>query len=40
MVTAAVVAPAHSVWLAIAFTDGVGLTVMVGPPPVAPPLQV
>lgn len=35
-VTAAVVAPAHKVWLAIAFTDGVGLTVMVkltGKPP-------
>ena len=35
MVTAAVVCPAHSVWLAMAFTDGVGLTVMVkltGPP--------
>lgn len=35
-VTAAVVAPAHKVWLAIAFTDGVGLTVIVkltGEPP-------
>lgn len=35
-VTAAVVAPAHKVWLAIAFTDGVGFTVMVkltGEPP-------
>ena len=34
-VTAAVGCPAHSVWLAIAFTDGVGFTVMVkltGPP--------
>ena len=29
MVTAAVVCPAHTVWLAIAFTDGVGFTVMV-----------
>ena len=29
MVTAAVAAPAHTVWLAIAFTDGVGFTVMV-----------
>lgn len=29
MVTAAVVAPAHSAWLAIAFTAGVGFTVMV-----------
>ena len=35
-VTAAVVAPAQSAWLAIAFTDGVGLTVIVkltGSPP-------
>ena len=29
MVTAAVVCPAHTVWLAMAFTDGVGFTVMV-----------
>ena len=29
MVTAAVLDPAHTVWLAIAFTDGVGFTVMV-----------
>lgn len=29
MVTAAVAVPAHSVWFAIAFTDGVGFTVMV-----------
>ena len=29
MVTAAVAAPAHSVWLAIAFTAGVGFTVIV-----------
>lgn len=36
MVTAAVLAPAHTVWLAIAFTAGVGFTVMVkltGAPP-------
>ena len=36
MVTAAVLAPAHTLWLAIAFTDGVGFTVIVkltGPPP-------
>ena len=35
-VTAAVADPAHTSWLAIAFTDGVGLTVMVkltAPPP-------
>jgi hypothetical protein len=35
-VTGAVVAPAQSVWLAMAFTDGVGFTVMVkltGRPP-------
>ena len=35
-VTAAVVAPAHNVWLAMAFTDGVGFTVIVkltGEPP-------
>ena len=29
IVTAAVADPAHTVWLAIAFTDGVGFTVMV-----------
>jgi hypothetical protein len=29
MVTAAVAEPAHTAWLAIAFTDGVGFTVMV-----------
>ena len=29
MVTAAVLDPAQTVWLAIAFTDGVGFTVMV-----------
>jgi hypothetical protein len=36
IVTAAVDAPAHTVWLAIAFTDGVGFTVIVkltGVPP-------
>ena len=36
IVTAAVDAPAHTAWLAIAFTAGVGLTVIVkltGPPP-------
>ena len=41
-VTAALAAPLHKVWLAIAFTDGVGFTVMVndtdGPVQVTPPL--
>lgn len=41
IVTAVVVAPVHTVWLAIAFTDGVGLTVIVkvraGPVQVTPP---
>lgn len=41
MVTAVVVAPLHTTWLAIAFTDGVGFTVMVklivGPVQVTPP---
>ena len=38
MVTAVVVCPAHTVWLAIVFTAGVGLTVMVNV--VAVPVQV
>ena len=38
IVTAVVVCPAHTVWLAIVFTAGVGLTVMVNV--VAVPVQV
>ena len=42
IVTAAVVAPLHTTWLAIALVDGVGFTVMVndtdGPVQVTPPL--
>lgn len=42
MVTAAVAVPLHTVWLAMAFTDGVGLTVIVNvigvPVQVVPPL--
>jgi hypothetical protein len=42
MVTAAVAVALHTVWLAIAFTDGVGFTVMVKvigvPVQVVPPL--
>ena len=42
IVTAALAVPLHKVWLAIAFADGVGLTVIVklidGPVQVTPPL--